>query len=42
MIADTLSNEEFQQSVTELFTRSRKLNSSLVLFFILLYQKILN
>ena len=42
MIAYTLSNEEFQQTVTELFTRSRKLNSSIVLFFILLYQKILN
>ena len=40
MIAYTLSNEEFQQ--TELFTRSRKLNSSIALFFILLYQKILN
>ena len=37
MIADIMSNKNFQAAVTELFIRCRKLNISLV--FIFLFQK---
>ena len=39
MIADIMSNKNFQAAVTELFIRCRKLNISLV--FIFLFQKTL-
>ena len=39
MIADIMSNKNFQAAITELFIRCRKLNISLV--FIFLFQKTL-
>ena len=38
MIADIMTNKEFQSSIKELFIRCRKLNISLVFSIIFLYQ----